>query len=128
MEELLIMKLPSFIGDLTDPGEVRKLNRPDETELPTILGGRDGCQAWAYILSMIPGQLKLNIDYCQGDSGGPLWRLSVRGGRKIAVQIGIISRGQKCARINRPGIYTKISSFTEWISNNTADGGPISIV
>ena len=50
MEELLIMKLPSFIGDLTDPGEVRKLNRPDETELPTILGGRDGCQAWAYIL------------------------------------------------------------------------------
>ena len=41
------MKLPSFIGDLTDPGEVRKLNRPDETELPTILGGRDGCQARA---------------------------------------------------------------------------------
>ena len=122
------MKLPSFIGDLTDPGEVRKLNRPDETELPTILGGRDGCQAWACILSMIPGQFKLNIDYCQGDSGGPLWRLSARGGRKIAVQIGIISRGQKCARINRPGIYTKISSFTEWIRNNTADGGPISIV
>ena len=80
------------------------------------------------ILLMIPGQFKLNIDYCQGDSGGPLWRLSVRGGRKIAVQIGIISRGQKCARINRPGIYTKISSFTEWIRNNTADGGPISIV
>ena len=122
------MKLPSFIGDLTDPGEVRKLNRPDETELPTILGGRDGCQARAYILSMISWQFKLNIDYRQGDSGGPLWRLSARGGRKIAVQIGIISRGQKCARINRPGIYTKISSFTEWIRNNTADGGPISIV
>ena len=61
---------------------VKKLNRPDQIKLPVILGGRDGCQ---------------------GDSGGPLWRL--KNGK--AVQIGIISRGQKCARINRPGIYTR---------------------
>ena len=50
------MKLPSFIGDLTDPGEVRKLNRPDETELPTILGGRDGCQARAIVLQKVPSE------------------------------------------------------------------------
>ena len=40
----------------------------------------------------------------QGDSGGPLWGWRTgKDGVKRAVQIGIISRGQKCARINRPG-------------------------
>ena len=40
-----------------------------------------------------------------------------------ALQLGLISRGQKCARINRPGIYTKISAFSDWIVENTKDGG-----
>ena len=57
------MKLPSFIGDLTDPGEVRKLNRPDETELPTILGGRDGCQAWAYIVYSVNDSQTVKTEY-----------------------------------------------------------------
>ena len=76
--------LPNIFGwnNFVGRGEVSKLDRPDQTQLPIFYGGRDGCQ---------------------GDSGGPLWRL--RDGR--AVQIGVISRGQKCARINRPGIYTR---------------------
>ena len=82
MEELMVLRLPRPLATLEDSGAVRRLDRPDLTRLPVILGGRDGCQ---------------------GDSGGPLWR--VTGGR--AVQIGVISRGQRCARINRPGIYTR---------------------
>ena len=80
-----------------------------------------------------------------GDSGGPLWRwesvcISVESfihfllssqndkGKNKAVQLGLISRGQKCARINRPGIYTKLSAFKDWIMNNTLDGGCTSFV
>ena len=82
MEELMVLRLPRPLATLKDAGSVRRLERPGLTRLPVILGGRDGCQ---------------------GDSGGPLWRVNV--GR--AVQVGVISRGQRCARINRPGIYTR---------------------
>ena len=82
-------------------GEVRKLDRPNQVNLPTIVGGRDGCQGDSGKI----GSLHLEILLaCSLLLGGPLWRLNKAG---VAVQLGIISRGQKCARINRPGIYTR---------------------
>jgi len=64
------------------------------------------------------------VDACQGDSGGPLWRWQIdnTSGEKRAVQIGIIARGDQCANINRPGIYTKIHYFSSWIKAMTSDG------
>uniref|UniRef100_A0A8C6CQJ7 Hepsin n=1 Tax=Moschus moschiferus TaxID=68415 RepID=A0A8C6CQJ7_MOSMO len=55
------------------------------------------------------------IDACQGDSGGPFvcedsisrtprWRLC-----------GIVSWGTGCALAQKPGVYTKVSDFREWI-------------
>ena len=39
-----------------------------------------------------------------------------------AYLIGIVSRGRMCGQINKPGIYTKIASFLDWIANIIKDG------
>ncbi|KAJ8319225.1 hypothetical protein KUTeg_004316 [Tegillarca granosa] len=58
-------------------------------------------------------------DSCQGDSGGPL--LCQEGDQWY--QVGIVSFGYACGNPEFPGIYTRISSFSEWIEgtiqNNT---------
>ncbi|WP_430403549.1 S1 family peptidase [Hyphomonas sp.] len=52
------------------------------------------------------------IDSCQGDSGGPLVRYGRTG---QPVQVGIVSWGLGCGRVESPGIYTRISAFADWI-------------
>ncbi|KAF2904497.1 hypothetical protein ILUMI_01680 [Ignelater luminosus] len=52
-------------------------------------------------------------DSCTGDSGGPLVQNNIL--------IGIASHHSKavCGDISIPGIYTKVSFFNAWITNNT---------
>jgi len=50
-------------------------------------------------------------DSCQGDSGGPL--------TCDGLHCGIVSWGYGCALADFPGVYTQISYFVEWISDNT---------
>lgn len=53
------------------------------------------------------------IDACQGDSGGPFVR---RGEDGAPVQTGIVSWGLGCARPDSPGVYVRVSAYTDWIS------------
>lgn len=50
-------------------------------------------------------------DICSGDSGGPLLVPDGEGGW---LQVGITSHGT-CGRPNGPGVYTRISSYVDWI-------------
>jgi secreted trypsin-like serine protease len=51
-------------------------------------------------------------DSCQGDSGGPLQVPDGAGGFKLA---GIVSFGRGCGRPGFAGVYTRVSSYIDWI-------------
>lgn len=50
----------------------------------------------------------------QADSGGPLM---VGEGEAVQV-VGVVSAGIGCARPKLPGLYTRVTHFLDWISEN----------
>ncbi|XP_068148634.1 venom protease [Drosophila tropicalis] len=61
------------------------------------------------------GQPEGGQDSCQGDSGGPLL---VQLPNQRWVTIGIVSWGVRCGEPRRPGIYTRVDKYLEWIIAN----------
>ena len=61
------------------------------------------------------GYMEGGKDSCQGDSGGPL--ISKDGNQWVLT--GIVSWGEGCAEANKPGVYTNIRGYSEWIESYT---------
>ncbi|CAL8281648.1 unnamed protein product [Lota lota] len=59
------------------------------------------------------GYLSGGVDSCQGDSGGPLIYQDRISGRFQLY--GITSWGDGCGEKGKPGIYTRVSAFSDWI-------------
>lgn len=53
--------------------------------------------------------------FVQGDSGGPL---TIGDGEEV---VGVVSYGTAICAMGRPDVYTRVSEFEDWITENCAD-------
>ncbi|XP_035519572.1 hyaluronan-binding protein 2-like [Morone saxatilis] len=66
------------------------------------------------------GYLQGGVDSCQGDSGGPLTcKLN-----STDIIYGLVSWGDQCGRKNKPGVYTRVVHFVDWIKSKTGAASP----
>ncbi len=112
--------LATVIGwGLTDVKDKSSIsNKLQQTSLPIISNeicnapeSYDGDVADSMLCA---GLAEGGTDACVGDSGAPLMVNTAIGWQ----QVGIVSWGESCAKPNFYGVYTKISSFHSFITQN----------
>jgi len=100
-------------------GSVRQSRGPQVLQVATVPMIAQGKCEQAYPGMMTSSMFcagKLGVggtDTCQGDSGGPVVK---KVGGQFTV-VGVVSWGVGCARPDKPGVYTRVARFENWVKN-----------
>ncbi|KAM5193700.1 transmembrane protease serine 11D-like [Mantella aurantiaca] len=105
-------------GSLTEGGCLSPILQ--QAELKIISSSLcSNAQMYAYLIKssmLCAGYVEGKIDSCQGDSGGPL--VALQSNRRWTL-IGIVSFGYGCAEKNKPGVYSRVTYFRNWITQES---------
>ena len=81
-------------------------------EIPIVDDGK--CDSYGYKynpeIMICAGNFEGGKDSCKGDSGGPM---ACEG-----TLCGIVSFGKGCAKPGYPGIYTRVTTYRDWVETN----------
>lgn len=92
-------------------------------ELPIKIVSESHCKNYDdYVAETMicAGFLEGGRDTCLGDSGGP-FVCPVRGRESTFVLEGIVSFGEGCAERGKPGVYTRVRAFSDWVRSSAND-------
>ncbi|KAK6292131.1 hypothetical protein J4Q44_G00379160 [Coregonus suidteri] len=102
-------------GHMLESKEVNKYTNLQETGvrivpferciLPEVYGNR-------VTSNMVCAGTNRCVDACQGDSGGPLACVK----DDVSFLYGVISWGDGCGKTGKPGVYTKVVNYVNWIN------------
>ncbi|XP_004681519.1 PREDICTED: transmembrane protease serine 11D [Condylura cristata] len=116
--------LPGSTAYVTGWGS-RKYSGSTVTELEQArvnIISNEACNAPnSYNGAILPGMLcagvpEGGVDACQGDSGGPLVQ---EDSRRHWFLVGIVSWGYQCGLPDNPGVYTRVTFYRDWITQQT---------
>ncbi|XP_045618724.1 coagulation factor X isoform X1 [Procambarus clarkii] len=93
---------------------------PTLQEVVVPIWSKQDCSS-AYPSKILPGMMCAGsktggMDSCQGDSGGPFQVQDFRSRRWYVA--GVVSWGERCALPEKPGVYTEVALFVDWIKSN----------
>lgn len=93
-------------GNISDALKYVRLHVYNNSTCTALFGSVDGAR------TLCVGSDRAGEDSCQGDSGGPLFF----GAGSEARLIGLVSFGDGCGHAGSPGVYTRVSALSTWIT------------
>ncbi|XP_054995975.1 transmembrane protease serine 11D [Sorex araneus] len=116
--------VPGSTAYVTGWGSKRYMGNtvPDLEQARVNIISNEACNApYMYNGAITPGMIcagvpEGGVDACQGDSGGPLVQ---EDSRRLWFLVGIVSWGYQCGLPDKPGVYTRVTSYRDWIARQT---------
>lgn len=105
-----------FVGDRSDDLRKVSLDIINNSDCRQLYESSKKLRRGVVKTQLCAGYLHGGKDTCHGDSGGPIQVITPKSQCVFHI-IGITSFGKACAAVNTAAVYTRVSSYVDWIES-----------